>query len=93
MTREEITLKQIENMKHCIGFDGKRVKRRKYVAYRNYFTTSDNELSWDELFKLGLASKRSFEDGGGENPQCYSLTKPGFVFLENLLGCKIEEME
>jgi len=93
MTNESVTLKQINDMKHAIGFDGKRVRRRKYVAYRNYYTTSDNSSSWDALVELGLAVKRPFENGIGGNPQCYFVTKKGMEFLERLLECKIMEEE
>ena len=90
----DITLRQIENMKHCIGFRGDRVKGRKYrkyVAYRNYHTTSDNNLNWDELVKLELAVKRSFPSGVGDNPQCYFVTEKGMELLGKLLECEIVE--
>lgn len=93
MTRDEVTLKQINNMKHCIGFKGESVKRRKYVAYRNYYTTSDSDLSWDNLVCLGLASKRNFPHGVGDNPKCYAVSKSGIELLERLLECKITETE
>jgi hypothetical protein len=86
-----ITLKQIENMKHCIGFRKDRIMRKKYVAFRNYYTTSDDNKSWDELAILGLAEKRSFPNGVGNNPQCYFVTKKGLELLERLLECKIVE--
>lgn len=89
--REEITLKQIENMKHCIGFRGDRVKRKKYVAFRNYYTTSGDSQSWDGLVSLELAVKRPFPNGGGKNPQCYFVTKKGMDLLGRLLECKIVE--
>jgi len=88
---ENITLKQIENMKHCIGFRGDRVKRKKYVAFRNYYTTSGDDQSWDELVKLELATKRPFLNGGGENPQVYFVSKKGIELLGGLLECKIVE--
>lgn len=91
MIINNITLKQIENMKHCIGFDGARVKRRKYIAFRNYYTTADNDVSWDELVNLELATKRAFGSGVGINPKCYCVSKNGFELLERLLECKIVE--
>jgi len=86
-----ITLKQIENMKHCIGLRGEMVKRRKYIAYRNYYTTADNNPSWDKLVELELATKRKLDNGIGGNPQVYFVTKKGFGLLERLLECKIAE--
>jgi len=93
VTINNVALRQINNMKHCIGFNGDKVKRRKYVAYRNYYTTSDNSPSWDELVDLELAVKRPLKNGIGGNPQCYFVTKKGIELLERLLECKITEME
>ncbi len=84
-----IDIKQIENMKHCIGFNQNKVKNNKYLAWRNYFTTHDHEESWDNLVVQGLAVKRNFTMGVGDNPQCYSVSKNGFKFLEENLCLKI----
>lgn len=90
---DKITLKQIENMKHCIGFNPKKVKRGKYSAYRNYYTTADRNQSWDELVDLGFATRREFENGVGDNPQCYFVTRQGMGLLERILECKITEVD
>lgn len=87
-----ISTKQIENMKHCIGFDRKKVKRGKYEAYRNYYTTPDNDLYWDGLMDMGLAHKRYYSDGVGDNPQCYWLSDKGFEFISRLLEVKISKI-
>jgi hypothetical protein len=76
-------------MKHCIGFNENKVKSDKYYAWRNYFTTSDHDESWDNLVIKGLAVKKDFKLGSGPNPQCYSVSKEGFKFLENQLNIKI----
>ncbi len=81
--------KQIENMKHCIGFNQNKVKNNKYLAWRNYFTTPDHDESWDNLVIQGLAVKRDFKMGIGEDPQCYSVSKNGFKVLETKLNIKI----
>jgi len=88
---DNVTLAQIENMKHCIGFSGDKVKRKKYVAYRNYYTTSGNHAGWDELFRLELALKRPFKNGVGEDPRCYFVSRKGMDLLERILECKITE--
>ena len=93
MSSDDVTLKQISNMKHCIGFKGSSVKRRKYVAYRNYYTTPDNDKGWDELVSLELAIKWPFGNGCGKNPQCYCVSKKGIELLERLLECKITETD
>jgi len=91
MNKPVLNTVQVNDMKHCIGFDGKRVKRRKYEAYRNYFTTSNDNSSWDGIVRAGLAIKRPFPQGGGDNPQMYNLNKQGFEFLSPLLECEILE--
>jgi len=90
---DSITLKQIENMKHCIGFRGDRVKRRKYVAFRNYYTTGENDEGWRELVRLGYATGRKYFNGIGDNPHCYGVTNKGFELLERIMECKITELD
>lgn len=87
----DITLNQIDSMKHCIGFRGDKVKRRKYVVWRNYYTTSFNDPSWDMLVDLGYAIKRNFPLGIGEDPKLYSVSESGLRLLEGVLECKIVE--
>lgn len=56
MKNYTIIVKQLDYMKHCIGFQPDRVrgrKNRKYEAFRNYFTTSDNDPEWDNLARFG----------------------------------------
>lgn len=91
MSKPILNTNQVDDMKHCIGFDGKRIRRRKYEAYRNYFTTTNDNSSWDEIVRAGLADKHPFPHGCGENPQCYVLNEQGFEFMSKLLGCKIVE--
>ena len=55
-----VTSNQIDFMKHCLGFENSKVKgtkHRKYKAYRNYFSTSNDDIEWDKLVEQGLASK------------------------------------
>ena len=90
----DITLKQIENMKHCIGFRPDRVKGRKYrkyVVFRNYYTTSDINLSWENLVEFGYATKRKHDNGVGGNPQVYFVTRKGMDALEKILETQILE--
>ena len=93
MSETALTATQINDMKHCIGFDTKKVRRGKYEAYRNYYTTSNEHAGWDEIVNAGFASKRSFPRGVGDNPQCYILNEQGFKFLAEILGCKIVETD
>lgn len=42
----DISIKQIDDMKHCIGLNQQnKVKDNKYYAWRNYFTTLDHDES------------------------------------------------
>lgn len=84
-----ISARQLKEMQHAIGFNKIKVKNNKYLAWRNYFITSEHDESWDELVIQGLAIKRDFKIGGGPNSQCYSVSKEGFKFLENKLNIKI----
>lgn len=95
MKNYSFTYEQIEKMKHCIGFDRGKItgiKHRRMEAYRNYYTTSDNESELDNLVYQGLMVKRKFENGVGENPQVYFVSDEGFEFLSELTGIKITEM-
>jgi hypothetical protein len=94
MKEYTVTSTQLDNMKHALGFDNKHVtgiKHRKYAAYRNYFTTADNESSWDNLVEQGLAIKRPFPHGCGDNPQAYSVSEEGLMFLSKTMEIKITE--
>lgn len=85
----EVSTEQIEKMKHCIGFNHNKIKNGKYLAWRNYFITGDSDKNWDNLVLQDLAVKRPFKLGKGANPQCYSVSKEGFKFLENQLNIQI----
>lgn len=96
MKNYSITSNQIGYMKHCIGFGKNQVrgtKYRKMQAYRNYFTTSDNDKELDNLVDQGLMSKRDFSNGCGENPKVYFVSEEGFKFLSKLTEIQITEMD
>lgn len=86
-----LTLDQINNMKHAIGFVGGKVRRGKFKAYRNYHTTSKPNERWRELVKGGLATGFPFPQGGGENPIMYHVSDKGFKVLEEILEIQIVE--
>ncbi|GKU79811.1 hypothetical protein [Paenibacillus sp. L3-i20] len=86
---ETITLNQIDEMKHCIGYDKKHVKRGKYRAYRNYFNNGDEQCpSWEELVSKGYAKQFKQFDA-----IIYCLTDAGKLLLEKILDVKITEMD
>ncbi len=88
-----LTLQQIQDMKHAIGFCRDSVKRGKYKAYRNHYTTSIPEESWEELVTTGYAKVRRFPQGGGPNPMIYHVTIEGMKILEQILEIEIKEVD
>jgi len=90
---DTLTVEQIDNMKHAIGFDQKKVKRGKHGAYRNYYTTCKPHDGWETLVETGYAIKFPFSRGVGENPMMYSVSKNGMEALEKILGIKITEVD
>jgi len=91
-----ISISEIENMKHCIGFEKSKVtgtKHRKMSAYRNYYTTSDVEPKFQNLITQGLMAEHPYPRGCGDNPKCYTVTEKGFKFLSELTSIEITEME
>lgn len=79
----------IELMKHTIGFRQDRVRRKKYVAFRNYFAAPSVIPEWESLVEQGLASKGS----EGTKYIYYHVTRAGMNFLEQTCGVKIVESE
>lgn len=81
----KVTYKQIDLMKHTIGFDNRKVngtKHRKYVPYRNYFCDGGayrDDL--DELVSLGFMEKSS--------EKYYHVTDDGRTFLGFVTGVTI----
>lgn len=83
---------QIDLMKHCIGLDSSKptgVKCRKYEAYRNYFTDSQDNTEWDILVMQGLAIKRDMPIHTGEIHKLYRVSKKGIELLQYLLDLNI----
>lgn len=79
---EKVTVKQIDDMKHALGFDNRKVrgtKHRKYEPYRNYFCAGGKDIDdWKELVELGFAEESK------EN--CFHVTSDGRIFLERVTG-------
>ena len=84
---QSVTYKQIELMKHAIGFSDRKVKgtkHRTYTPYRNFFNTGEKDVKdWEKLKKIGLADKW--------RQQSYYVTDEGRIFLGNVTGVKILE--
>ena len=81
---QHVTYGQIDDMKHAIGFDPRKVtgtKHRKYVPYRNYYAAGGDRPDLDELVRLGFMEK--------SRPGYYHVTNDGKLFLEKVTGVKI----
>ena len=79
-----ITVNQIDDMKHAIGFDKSKttgIKHRKMYAYRNYYMSYKKMEGWENLVNLRLATR-----SGEEQKIYYSLTTKGLSFLAKLCG-------
>lgn len=81
-----LTLKQIDDMRHCIGLDRQSPYRRNnclyYKPYRNYFTTSANGSDyslWIGLENFGLAAREDTDS------TTFYLTPDGFETLSRYL--------
>lgn len=84
----KLTVEQINDMKHAVGFRQDKVKRGKYIAWRNYFASYGIIAGWEELIKLGLAEKRLVE-----KMNYYRVTEKGLNYLADLLSIKIVESD
>ncbi|MEE0114694.1 MAG: hypothetical protein U0J29_05690 [Ruminococcus sp.] len=86
---DNITYKQIDIMKHTIGFNRGRIrgtKYRRYAPYRNYFEASSTDIAdIKELAKIGLMKEY--------RKNCFEVTDDGREFLELVTGVTILEEE
>lgn len=87
MEKIEISIEQLDDMKHAIGYSRDKVKKGTYKAYRNYYADTENE-SWNELIKKGYAERYN-----GRDYINYSVSEKGIELLENILDIKITEIQ
>jgi hypothetical protein len=83
--RDCITLRMYDEMKHCIGYEGK-VKRGIYKYWRNYFCLNELDEKWDKLVQYGLANKSN-----RENMIFYCLSEKGIDFIASVENIKIRK--
>jgi hypothetical protein len=83
--RDYITLRMYDEMKHCIGYEGK-AKRGTYKYWRNYFCLNDNDITWDKLVEYGLATKFN-----RDLMVVYNLSPKGIEFISYIEGINIKE--
>ena len=78
-----VTINQLDNMKHAIGYKRDSVKRGKYRSYRNYYASGATDESWEHLINQGYAT-------GGNG--YYHVSEKGFELIENILDIKIVDI-
>jgi len=84
---EKVNLYQFDVMKHAIGFRREKVKRGKYIAWRNYFCCYGGSKDWDHLVSLGFA----IVDRDRAGADYYFVTAEGLELLASVLEIKIVE--
>lgn len=79
---EKVTYKQIDDMKHALGFDERKVrgtKHRRYEPYRNYFNAGERDVKdWEQLVTIGFATK--------SRENWYHVSDDGRIFLKRVTG-------
>ena len=84
-----VTYKQIDIMKHTIGFNRGRIRGTKYRRYapdRNYFQAGSADIAdIKKLVKIGLMKEY--------RKNCFKVTDDGREFLELVTGVTILEEE
>lgn len=90
MSEIKLSIRQIEMMKHAIGFDRRNIKKNQYGAYRNRYIVTNPDNDWEELISFGYATKRAFE---AERQIAYYVSELGMKYLGSLFGCTIKETD
>lgn len=90
MNEVKLSFRQIDLMKHAIGFDISKIRKGRYEAYRNRYVASKPDKDWEELVSVGYATKREFEI---EKQIGYYVSELGMKYLGVILGCIIKETE
>lgn len=92
---ENVTYKQISDMKHAIGFEIGHIrgtKHRRYEPYRNYFDAGDyRPQHLEELVNIGLMSLEQQEVPlfSSKVHNIYHVTDDGKEFLRFVTGVEI----
>lgn len=88
----KLSFSQLSKMKHAIGLNNinKLPKDGKYSAYRNFYATQKEDVDWEELVKMGLATRRFIE---WNKEYYYNVSQAGLDYLGKLFGITIKEMK
>ena len=84
----DITIAQLDDMKHAVGFRIDRIQDGKYNAFRNFFAMNEEQASWEDLVIRGLATKRKLF-----NETVYPVSDEGLLLLSNVLSIEIIKPE
>lgn len=79
-----VSMSQIDDMKHAVGYRADRVKDGKYYAFRNFFAVNKEQPEWEDLVIRGLATKRK-----QFNETVYHVTGEGFKLLSSVLEVQV----
>lgn len=88
-----ITTSQIDMMKECIGFDPAKITgtmNRKFATERNVKIYGQEVKAFEDLCDKGLAEKKPYPKGKGENPCLYKLSVNGVLLLEDIMAIDID---
>lgn len=91
MNEIKLTIEQINDMKHCIGYQppSNVPKRGVLNAYRNYYTTNNNGVKHlDELVDIGFMTVGEF---GEYKNKIYRVTSKGIDYLAELFNIRIKQ--
>ena len=88
----KLSFSQLSKMKHAVGLNNinKMPKDKKYSAYRNFYACQKEDVDWEELVKMGLATRRYVE---WNKEYMYVVTQEGLDYLGALFDLKITEMK
>ncbi len=82
---QSVTFKQIDDMKHTIGFNNRKVKGtkyRRYEPYRNYFDAGNADIpDMEKLVEIGIMTK--------SREHLYHVNDDGKRFLQLVTGVEI----
>lgn len=83
-----LSVQDISDLKHMIGFDYKQVRKGKYMAWRNrYYCTAPVER-FERLVRLNVCEKYK-----NNSNTVYYLSEYGFEVLGKILGVKMVKEE
>lgn len=79
-----VSMSQINDLKHAVGYRADRVKDGKFHAFRNFFAANKEQAEWEELVIRGLATKRKqFSE------TVYHVSTEGFQLLSSVLDVQV----